>query len=91
MSVTLTVPTVLRSLTNGNKNVEVEGATVGELLDALEADHPGFKTRLLDDDGNLQRFMNVFVDDDDIRFLQGLDTKVADGATVTIMQAVAGG
>ena len=91
MSVTLTVPTVLRSLTNGNKNVEVDGATVGELLDALEADHPGFKARLLDDDGNLQRFMNVFVDDDDIRFLQGLDTKVPDGATVTIMQAVAGG
>ena len=91
MGVTLTVPTVLRSLTGGAKNVEVEGATVAAVLDDLEAAHPGFKSRLIDDEGNLNRFMNIFVDDDDVRFLQGLDTKVPDGASVTIMQAVAGG
>src|SRR6478735_6866322 len=91
MGVTLTVPTVLRTLTNGSKNVEVDGATVSEVLDALESAHPGFKSKLIDDEGNLNRFMNVFVDDDDVRFLEGLDTKVPDGASVTIMQAVAGG
>ena len=91
MGVTLTVPTVLRSLTSGAKNVEVDGSTVSEVLDALEGAHPGFKSRLIDDEGNLNRFMNIFVDDDDVRFLQGLDTKVPEGATVTIMQAVAGG
>jgi molybdopterin converting factor small subunit len=91
MPVTLTVPTVLRSLTAGAKNVDVEGETVGQVLDALESAHPGFRSRLLDDDGNLNRYVNIFVDDDDVRYMEGLDTKVADGANITIMQAVAGG
>jgi molybdopterin converting factor small subunit len=69
----------------------VEGATVGDALDALEGAHPGFKEKLLDGDGNLVRYVNVFVDDDDVRFLDGLATKVPDGGTVAIMQAVAGG
>ncbi|MBV9951202.1 MAG: MoaD family protein [Acidimicrobiia bacterium] len=91
MSVTVRVPTTLRTLTAGASEVTVEGETVGAVLDALEADHPGFKSRLLDDDGNLRRFVNVFVADDDVRFLDGLGTKVAEGDTVAIIPAVAGG
>lgn len=91
MSATVRVPPVFRTLTGGSSQVPVEGATVREVLDALEAAHPGFKAKLLGDDGNLVRFVNVFVDDDDIRFLDGLDTPVPDGVEVSIMQAVAGG
>ena len=91
MSVTVRVPTTLRTLTAGASEVTVEGDTVGGVLDALESDHPGFKSRLLDDDGNLRRFVNVFVADDDVRFLQALATPVPDGETVSIIPAVAGG
>lgn len=91
MSVTVSVPTVLRTLTGGQSKVEVEGGTVAEVFDALEAAHPGIRARVLEDDGAIKRFMNVFVDDDDVRYLDGLGTKVADGASVTIFQAVAGG
>jgi molybdopterin converting factor small subunit len=91
MSVTVRVPPVFRTLTGGNSQVTVEGQTVGDALDALEGAHPGFKEKLLDGDGNLVRYVNVFVDDDDVRFLDGLGTKVPEGGTVAIMQAVAGG
>ena len=91
MSVTVRVPTTLRTLTGGASEVEVEGATVGGVLDALEAAHPGFKDRLLDGDGALRRFVNLYVADDDVRFRDGLDTAVADGETVSIIPAVAGG
>ena len=91
MSVTVRVPTTLRTLTAGASEVAVEGSTVAEALDNLEAAHPGFKQRLLDDAGGLRRFVNVFVADDDVRFLEGLDTKVPDGETVSIIPAVAGG
>jgi molybdopterin synthase sulfur carrier subunit len=91
MSVTVRVPTTLRTLTAGASEVAVDGQTVGEVLDALESGHPGFKSRLLDDDGNLRRFVNVFVADDDVRFLDGLGTKVSEGDTVAIIPAVAGG
>ena len=91
MSITVSIPTVLRTLTGGESKVEVEGNTVGEVLSALEAAHPGLRSRVLEDDGAIKRFMNVFVDDDDVRYLEGLDTKVSDGASVTIFQAVAGG
>lgn len=91
MSVTVRVPPVFRTMTSGTSQVPVDGATVREVLDNLEAAHPGFKAKLLDADGNLVRFVNVFVDDDDIRFLDGLDTPVPDGVEVSIMQAVAGG
>ena len=91
MSVTVRVPPVFRTMTGGNSQVEVDGATVGELLDSLEAGHPGFKEKLLDGDGNLVRYVNLFVDDDDIRFMDGLATPVPEGGTLSIMQAVAGG
>ncbi len=91
MVVKVRVPTTLRTLTGGASEVEVDGTTVGEVLAALEAAHPGFAERLLDDDGGLRRFVNVFVADDDVRFLEGLDTKVPDGETVAIIPAVAGG
>jgi molybdopterin synthase sulfur carrier subunit len=91
MSVTVRVPTTLRPLTAGASEVSVDGATVGEVLKSLEATHPGFAERLLDDQGGLRRFVNVFVADDDVRFLDGLDTAVPDGETVSIIPAVAGG
>ncbi len=91
MTVTVRVPTTLRTLTSGASEVQVEGSKVSEVLDNLEAAHPGFKQRLLDDAGALRRFVNVFVADDDVRFLEGLDTPVDDGVTVSIIPAVAGG
>ena len=91
MSVTVRVPPVFRTLTGGQSQVGVDGATVGEVLGALDAAHPGFAGKLFDGDGNLVRYVNVFVDDDDVRFLDGLATPVPDGGTLSIMQAVAGG
>jgi molybdopterin synthase sulfur carrier subunit len=88
---TVRIPTTLRSLTGGASEVEVDGSTVGDVLKALDAAHPGFTDRLVDDDGNLRRFVNVFVADDDVRFLQGLETPVPEGETVAIIPAVAGG
>ena len=85
MTVTVRVPTTLRTLTAGASEVEVTGAKVSEVLDNLESAHPGFAQRLLDDDGALRRFVNVFVADDDVRFLDGLDTPVEDGQTVSII------
>ena len=80
MSSTIRIPTTLRALTAGQSTVEVAGATVAEILANLETAHPGFKEQLLDDDGSLRRFVNVFVSDDDIRFMQGLDTPVEAGS-----------
>lgn len=91
MSATVRVPTTLRTLTAGASEVAVEGDTLASVLDNLESAHPGFKERLLDDDGQIRRFVNVFVSDDDVRFLEGLDTPVPDGETVSIIPAVAGG
>lgn len=91
MSVTVRVPPVFRTMTGGTSQVSVEGATVAEVIDGLEAAHPGFKEKLLDGDGNLVRYVNLFVDDDDVRFLDGLGTAVPAGGTLSIMQAVAGG
>jgi len=91
MTVTVRVPTTLRTLTAGSSEVQVSGSTVAEVLASLEVAHPGFRERILDDNGKLRRFVNVFVSDDDIRFLQGLDTKVPDGDIVAIIPAVAGG
>jgi molybdopterin synthase sulfur carrier subunit len=91
MPVTIRIPTSMRPLAGGAAKVEVEGETVGELIAALDRAHPGFKDRLLDDSGELHRFVNVFVDDEDVRFLDGLGTKVPDGETVSIVPAVAGG
>lgn len=91
MSVTVRIPTPLRNLTGEQATVSVDGATVGEVVSALEAAHPGIGERVLAEDGQVRRFVNVFVDDEDIRFQQGLDTPVRDGATVSIIPAVAGG
>lgn len=91
MSVIVRVPTTLRTLTAGDSEVAVEGATVSEVLDSLESAHPGFKERILDPDGGLRRFVNVFVADDDVRFIEGLASPVPDGETVSIVPAVAGG
>lgn len=91
MPATVRVPTTLRTLTEGEREVAVEASNVREALAALEAAHPGFAERLIDDDGNLRRFVNVFVDDDDIRFLDGLETEVPEGQTIAIVPAVAGG
>jgi molybdopterin converting factor small subunit len=91
MSVTVRIPTTLRPLAGGKSEVAVEGHTVGEVLKNLDAEHPGFSDRLLDDQGGLRKFVNVFVADDDVRFMDGLETPVPDGETVAIIPAVAGG
>lgn len=91
MTVSVRIPTTLRTLSGGESEVKVEGADVREVFARLEEAHPGFASRLLDDDGNLRKFVNVFVADDDIRFLDKLDTPVPEGETVSIIPAVAGG
>jgi sulfur-carrier protein len=91
MSVSVRIPTTLRTLTAGKSEVSLEGSNVRDVLTRLDQAHPGFVDRLLDGDGNLRRFVNVFVADDDIRFLEGLDTPVPDGSEVSIIPAVAGG
>lgn len=91
MSVTVRIPTQLRELCGGVPEVALEPGTLAEVLAALDAAHPGFQGRMFGDDGELRRFVNVFVAEEDIRFLDGLATEVADGATVSIVPAVAGG
>jgi sulfur-carrier protein len=91
MTATIRIPTPLRTATGGASTIDVDAGTVGEALASLEQAHPGVAERLLDDNGQLRRFVNVFVDDEDVRFAQGLDTPVADGSTVSIIPAVAGG
>ena len=91
MAVTVRIPTTLRPMAGGNKLVEVEPGNLSEVIAGLDSQHPGFSDRLLDESGELRKFVNIFVDDDDVRYLDGLDTKVADGLTVSIIPAVAGG
>jgi molybdopterin synthase sulfur carrier subunit len=91
MSIKVRIPTQLRILTGGAGEVSVEGSTVGEVLKALDAAHEGFADRLFDDNGGLRRFVNVFLADEDVRFLDGLSTPVTEGQTVSIVPAVAGG
>ena len=91
MAVKVRIPTQLRPLAGGASEVEVDGATVADLLKALDAAHPGFGERLFDESGQLRRFVNVFVAEEDIRFLDGVSTAVEDGQTVSIVPAVAGG
>jgi molybdopterin synthase sulfur carrier subunit len=91
MAVKVRIPTQLRTLSGGAAEVAVDGATVTEALKALDTAHPGFAERLFDGSGALRRFVNLFVDEEDIRFLQGVDTPLADGQTVSIVPAVAGG
>jgi molybdopterin converting factor small subunit len=91
MTIKVRIPTQLRTLTGGAGEVGVEGTTVGEVLKALDAAHAGFAERLFDETGELRRFVNVFVADEDVRFLEGLATPVAEGQTLSIVPAVAGG
>jgi molybdopterin converting factor small subunit len=90
MSVTVRIPTPLRTLTGGEEQVKASGATVKEVINALEQNHPGMRERLLDEKG-VRRFINIYVGDEDIRFLDGLDTKLEDGQELSIVPAIAGG
>jgi molybdopterin converting factor small subunit len=90
-AVKVRIPTQLRTLSAGASEVGVDAGSLADVLAALESAHPGFKDRLFDDSGSLRRFVNVFVADEDVRFLQGLATPVAAGTTVSIVPAVAGG
>jgi len=91
MPVTVRIPPILREVTGGERTVQGEGPTVAALFDNLERAHPGFRDRLFADEGVLRRFVNVYVNDEDIRYLDQLDTRVQDGDTVSILPAVAGG
>jgi molybdopterin converting factor small subunit len=90
MSVAVSIPTILRSYTGGARSVEGSGATLDDLVADLESRHAGLRERIVED-GQLRRFVNVYVNDEDVRFLGGLATPVADGDSVTILPAVAGG
>ncbi len=91
MSVSVRIPTILRSYTGGTKVVAAEPGTVRELIAGLDASYPGIAGRLLDDGGQLRRFVNVYVGEDDIRLAQGLDTEVPPDGQVSVIPAVAGG
>ncbi len=91
MAVTVRIPTTLRPIAGGNSQVQVEGSTLADVIEALEAAHPGLKDRLLDESGAMRKFVNIFVADDDVRYLDGLATPVPAGETVSIIPAVAGG
>jgi len=91
MTVTVRIPTQLRPVVGGAAEVRVPTGTVRDVIVSVDERHPGFAARLFDDAGSLRRFVNVFVADEDIRFLEGLDTKVADGQTLSVVPAVAGG
>jgi sulfur-carrier protein len=88
---TVRIPTQMRSLVDGASTVEVEGDTVGQVLRGLAEAHEPIATRLFEPDGRVRRFVNVFLEDEDIRFADGLDTKVAPGQTISLLPAVAGG
>lgn len=90
MAINVSIPTILRSHTDGQKKVEATGSTVAEIINDLDSKHSGLKDRLVKE-GNLHRFVNVYVNDEDVRFVGGLDANVSDGDSVTILPAVAGG
>jgi molybdopterin synthase sulfur carrier subunit len=91
MSVSVRVPTILRTYTAGESEVSAAGSTLGEVLDALDTSYPGIKARIVDEQGALRRFVNVYVGKDDVRFLDGLETAVPEGTEVSVIPAVAGG
>lgn len=91
MSITVRIPTPLRSLTGNRDTVTGDGASLRECLSALESQYPGLRDRLLDEAGQLRRFVNIYVNGEDVRFLQGLDTPLKPGDEVSIVPAVAGG
>jgi sulfur-carrier protein len=91
MSVTVKIPTQLRSLTDGASTVDATGGSVVELIEDIEKQHPGIKERIMDEDGSLRRFVNIYLGDEDVRFLKGLNTEVPEGGSIAIIPAVAGG
>jgi molybdopterin synthase sulfur carrier subunit len=91
MTVAVRIPTPLRKLTAGADEVSIEGATIGNLIDNLEAAHPGMKERLCDENGEIRRFVNVYLNDEDVRFLDGRNTVLKDADEVSIVPAIAGG
>lgn len=91
MAVKVLIPTPLQKFTNNEASIEVSGGTIAELIDALESNFPGIKARLCDEDGQVRRFLNLYVNEEDIRFLDGANTALKDGDEVSIVPAVAGG
>jgi MoaD family protein len=91
MAIEVKIPTILRPYTGGEKTVPGDGAKLSELIEDLEARHTGIRGRLVDDNGALRRFVNIYLNDEDVRFLGGLETSLKDGDSVTILPAVAGG
>lgn len=91
MAVKVRIPTPLQKLTKNQSEVSCEGSNIGEIVDSLEQNYPGIRERLCEPDGNLRRFINVYVNEEDIRFLNGPDTKLKDGDDVSIIPAIAGG
>lgn len=91
MATTVRIPTPLRRVTDGQDKVSAEGATLGEVIDSMESQFPGIKARICDDDGGLRNFVNVFVNGEDVRFMDGVNSATADGDEISIVPAVAGG
>lgn len=91
MAVTVRIPTPLRRLTQNLAEVETEGTDIETIIDNLDTDYPGMKERLCDEGGNIRRFVNIYLNDEDIRFLDGKSTAVTDGAEISIIPAIAGG
>ncbi len=91
MAVTVRIPTPLRTLTGGADEVSANGGTVAEVIESLESNHPGMKDRLCDDKGAVRRFVNIYANDEDIRFLDNLETTLEEGDTLSIVPAIAGG
>lgn len=91
MAMLVRIPTPLRAVTKGSAEVQGKGATVADLIDDLEQSYPGLKERLVDDTGDLRRFVNIYVNQEDVRFLQGKKTALKDGDEVSIVPAIAGG
>ena len=91
MSVTVRIPTPLRRMTKGESKVEMDSSNLGDLVEKLDGAYPGFKERLVDENGELRYFVNIYVNGEDVRFLDGLGTAIVSGAEVSIVPAVAGG
>jgi sulfur-carrier protein len=91
MAIEVKIPTILRTYTGGDKAVEAKGDTLAAVIDDLDARHPGLKGRLITDEGALHRFVNIYVNDEDVRFTGSLETPLKDGDSVTVLPAVAGG
>lgn len=91
MAVTVNVTSVIQQVVNGQRAFAAEGATVGELIDNIEAQYPGFANQIMDESGQLRRFVNIYLNDEDVRYLQGKDTPIGDGDEVSFLPALAGG